>query len=181
VPGVEIMPYPKLFGFLEKFAINLGGTSGSLGIQNERKNFLVDDSTIVAPAICYESIYGDFMSAYMRNGAQLISIITNDGWWGNTAGYRQHMNYARLLAIEFRKSIARSANTGISCFINQRGDVIEKTEWWKEDAIKQTLYKNDIKTFYARHGDYIGKIFSALSGLLLILLLVGAFRRKQTA
>jgi len=113
VPGVEIMPYHTVFGFLEKFAISLGGTSGSLGIQKERTVFVSHDGTKIAPAICYESIYGGFMSGYMQNGAQLIFVITNDGWWGDTPGYRQHMNYARLLAIEFRKSIARSANTGI--------------------------------------------------------------------
>ena len=138
VPGVEIMPYHTVFGFLEKLTIDLGGTSGSLGIQNERTNFISPVGTKIAPAICYESIYGGFMSAYIRNGAQLIFVITNDGWWGNTPGFRQHMNYARLLAIEFRKSIARSANTGISCFINQRGDVIQHTGWWVEDAIRQT-------------------------------------------
>lgn len=160
VPGVEKMPYPKIFGFLESYALALGGTSGSLGIQDRRTNFVGVDGTLVAPAICYESIYGDFMSAYMRAGAQFIAILTNDGWWGNTPGYRQHMNYARLRAVEFRKSIARSANTGISCFINQRGDIIQQSNWWQEDALQQTLLKNNIRTFYAKHGDYIGFIAS---------------------
>ena len=63
VPGVEKMPYPKIFGFLEDYAIKLGGTSGSLGTQTNRSNFLGNDRTKIAPAICYESIYGDFMSA----------------------------------------------------------------------------------------------------------------------
>lgn len=169
VPGVEKMPYPKIFGFLESLAIDLGGTSGSLGIQDHRTNFVSSDSTLIAPAICYESIYGDFMGDYFKSGAQLMFIITNDGWWGNTPGYRQHMNYARLRAIEFRKSIARSANTGVSCFINQRGDVIQLTEWWEEDAIVQTLYKNNIRTFYARHGDYIGVTASFFAVVLLLM------------
>ena len=178
VPGVEKMPYPKIFGFLESLAINLGGTSGSLGTQEDRMNFISADSIKAAPAICYESIYGGFMSAYMRNGAQLIFIITNDGWWGNTPGYRQHLNYARLRAIEFRKGIARSANTGISCFINQRGDVLQQTKWWEEDAISETLYMNHIKTFYAKHGDYIGTGAAFLSGVLLLLVLFKRFFRK---
>jgi apolipoprotein N-acyltransferase len=178
VPGVEKMPYPKVFGFLESLAINLGGTSGSLGTQEERTNFISHDSIKIAPAICYESIYGGFMSSYIKNGAQLLFIITNDGWWGNTPGYRQHMNYARLRAIEFRKGIARSANTGISCFINQRGDVLQQTNWWEEDAISDTLYMNDIKTFYARHGDYIGVGAAILSGILFILMLIKKFIRK---
>ena len=158
VPGVEKMPYPKIFGFLEKYALELGGTSGSLGTQDYRNSFVAMDGTKIAPAICYESIYGDFMSGYIRDSSQFIAVITNDGWWRNTPGYRQHMNYARLMAVEFRKDVARSANTGISCFINQRGDVLAKTEWWKEDALKATLYRNEIITFYGRNGDYIGFI-----------------------
>jgi apolipoprotein N-acyltransferase len=181
VPGVEIMPYRSIFGFLEKFSIDLGGTSGSLGIQKTRSVFVSPGGTRVAPAICYESIYGGFMSGYMQHEAQLIFVITNDGWWGNTPGYRQHMNYARLLAIEFRKSVARSANTGISCFINQRGDVTQQTKWWEEDAIKQTIFKNDIKTFYARHGDYLGTIASFFSILFLIALPARKAVRKMKA
>lgn len=163
VPGVEKMPYPKVFGFLEDLALELGGTSGSLGIQTERNNFITSKGIAVAPAICYESIYGDFMSGYMRNGAQFIAVITNDGWWGNTPGYRQHMNYSRLLAISFRKSVARSANTGISCFINQRGDIMKETKWWEEDAISETIYRNNKVTFYARYGDFIGFVAAFIS------------------
>ncbi|MCC7231938.1 MAG: apolipoprotein N-acyltransferase [Bacteroidia bacterium] len=170
VPGVEKMPYPKIFGFLEKYAIQLGGTSGSLGKQSQRVNFVSPDGMKVAPAICYESIYGAFMSGYIRAGAQFIAVITNDGWWGNTPGYRQHMQYARLLAVEFRKCIARSANTGISCFINQRGDIISQTGWWKEDALTATIYANNRITFYARFGDYIGMVCSFLSISLLVFL-----------
>ena len=179
VPGVEIMPYKSIFGFLENYAIDLGGTSGSLGIQNDRTVFTSANGTKIAPAICYESIYGEFMSGYMKNGAELIFVITNDGWWGDTPGFRQHMNYGRLLAIEFRKSIARSANTGISCFINQRGDVFQKTGWWEEDAIRQTLYKNDISTFYARNGDYLGVISTCAAFLFLLAMPFKAIVRKR--
>ena len=168
VPGVEKMPYPKIFGFLENYAIELGGTSGSLGTQPYRTNFVATDGSKVAPAICYESIYGDFMSGYMRDSAQFIAVITNDGWWENTPGYRQHMNYARILAIEFRKSIARSANTGISCFINQRGDVSQPTQWWVEDAIHGKVYRNKTVTFYARNGDFIGFICAFLTCSILL-------------
>jgi apolipoprotein N-acyltransferase len=174
VPGVEKMPYPSVFGFLEDYAIQLGGTSGSLGVQKERTNFILSDGTRIAPAICYESVYGGFMSNYIRAGAELITIITNDGWWKDTPGYRQHKDYARLRAVEFRKSIARSANTGISCFINQRGDIIKETGWWEEDVISETLYKNSTITFYARYGDYLGFIAAFLS--VCILLFMGVKR-----
>lgn len=159
VPGVEKMPFPKILKPLEKFALDLGGTSGSLGVQKERRPFTSTKKTIkIAPAICYESIYGEFLSKYVLNGAQLIAIITNDGWWGNTPGHKQHFQYARLRAVETRKSIIRSANTGISGFINQRGDIIQFTKWWEPTVIKQTVLANDRKTFYTLQGDYIGRI-----------------------
>ncbi|HET6990017.1 MAG TPA: apolipoprotein N-acyltransferase, partial [Bacteroidia bacterium] len=164
VPGVEKMPFPKALGFLEKFAIDLGGTSGSLGMQDERTVFVSPDGTgKIAPVICYESIYGDYVSQYIRNGADYIFIVTNDGWWGDTPGYKQHLMYGTMRAIETRKSIARSANTGISCFIDQRGDIHQPQKWWVASSIKETLYSKEGMTFYTKHGDYIAEIMIVLA------------------
>lgn len=157
VPGVERMPYPGALRFLEFLVMDLGGISGTLATQKEREVFFNADSIGVASVICYESIFGEYVTRYINNGANLIFIITNDGWWGNTAGYKQHCMYGKLRAIENRKSIARSANTGISCFINQRGDMAQATDWEVDAVLNQTIYANDIKTFYTRNGDYIGR------------------------
>ncbi|MGI8893044.1 MAG: apolipoprotein N-acyltransferase [Bacteroidia bacterium] len=178
VPGVEKMPYPAIFGFLEDFSIDLGGASGSLGSQDERAVFYTSASEAIAPSICYESIYGEFMSEYVANGAEAIFIITNDGWWADTPGYRQHMHYARLRAVENRRSIARSANTGISCFINQRGDITQKTSWWVEDVLKETINLNKELTFYTRHGDYIARISIFLSVIMILYFLVRRYTIK---
>jgi apolipoprotein N-acyltransferase len=181
VPGVEKMPYPKIFGFLGKFAIDLGGTTGSYGTQKERTVFnSVNGKWKVGTAICYESIYGDFLSEYIRNGANLLFIITNDGWWHDTPGYRQHCNYGRLAAIEFRRSIARSANTGTSCFINQKGDIQQATTWWQPAVIKETINANSEMTFYAKHGDYLGVFASIIAvSALLFLFVIMIFNRKK--
>ena len=157
VPGVEKMPFPKYLRFLEDLAIDMGGTKGSLGVQEDRSVFVPSyGNGVIAPVICYESIYGDYVSEYVRNGANFIFIITNDGWWDDTPGYKQHLLYGRLRAIETRKSIARSANTGISCIINRRGDIEQATSWWQPAAIKGTLTSQTTETFYTRHGDFIG-------------------------
>jgi apolipoprotein N-acyltransferase len=180
VPGVEMMPFPRLLKPLEKFAINLGGMSGSNATQKERSVFGPKNSSLkVAPVICYESIYGDFITGYIRNGAKFIFIITNDGWWENTAGYKQHFQYARLRAIENRRSIARSANTGTSAFINQRGDVFEATKYWTPDVIAFSINANSHKTFYSRFGDYIGKISFYLTLLLLLIHVTVIFLNKR--
>jgi len=171
VPGVEILPYPEVFGVLTDLVFSFGGTSGGYGRQEERTVFRNDSAVGIAPAICYESIYGDFMTHYIRNGADFITIITNDGWWGNTPGHRQHLAMASLRAVETRRSIARSANTGISAFINQRGDLLQATRYWEQAAIRGELRLNRELTFYVRYGDYIGgaAIWLSLAGILFAL------------
>jgi len=132
VPFVERIPFPRLFKPLEKFSINLGGTVGSLGEQEERTVFTSANGLIkAAPIICYESVYGEYVTDYVKNGANILCVITNDGWWRDTPGYRQHFNYACLRAIETRRSIVQSANTGISGFINQRGEILQATHGGK--------------------------------------------------
>jgi apolipoprotein N-acyltransferase len=173
VPGVELMPFEEVLGPLSSLALDLGGTTGSLGTQQERSVIWSSDHRVgVAPTICYESIYGDHVAAHVRNGANLIVIMTNDGWWGNTPGHVQHLLYAKLRAVETRRDVARSANTGISCFINQRGDMRQESAWWVKATIRGTVRTREDLTFYVRHGDYLGK--GAYAGTVVLLLLVGA-------
>lgn len=179
VPGVEQMPYPELFKFLEPLSIQMGGISGSLGKQDEREVFKSPDSTGAAPMICYESVYGEYVTEYVRRGAHLLFVITNDGWWGNTAGYKQHLQYARLRAIETRRDLAQSANTGISAFINQRGDIMQATAWWQPAAIKATMHANTELTFYVRYGDYLGRAACLLSIFLSLYAFVRRFSQRK--
>ncbi len=178
VIGVEMFPYPELLDFLGELAIELGGSSGTLGMQEERKAFSNNkNSGVIGPVICYESIYGEFVTGYVNKGANAIFVITNDGWWGNTPGYRQHLSFSALRAVENRRSIARSANTGVSCFINQRGDILQATNYWVKDVIKGTINVNNKKTFYTKHGDYIGRIAEFLSLLILLMLMVKILKK----
>lgn len=171
VLGVEKMPFASSFAFLEKLSLELGGASGSLGIEKEPLVFTSVTSEgkeiNVIPAICYESIFSEYLSEFVGKGGNLLAVVTNDGWWGNTAGYEQHLAYSRLRAIELRRSIARSANTGISALINQKGEILQQTEWWVPDSISGTLNLNNEITFYARHGDYFGRIAAFFAVLLL--------------
>ncbi len=179
-PGVEVMPLVKYFRFIESFAIDLGGTVGSLGTDQERVVlFRKADSLRFGAAICYESIFGDFYSEFVLRGAELMFIVTNDGWWRNTAGHRQHNTFASLRAIETRRSIARSANTGISCFVNQRGDMFQQTDYDEPIAIKQTLITNDKLTFYTRYGDYIARISAFIGAFLLLYTFAGRLMKRR--
>ncbi len=167
-PGVEALPSFGIFKFIEKWAINMGGVVGSLGTDKIRKVFKTVKSVGISPTICYESIFGEFFSEFVKNGAQLMFIITNDGWWGNTPGHRQHFSYAALRAIENRRDIARSANTGISAFIDQRGDILQQTGYWVPASIKATLNANSKLTFYTRHGDYLARFAAWCAGILFL-------------
>jgi apolipoprotein N-acyltransferase len=166
VPGVETLPW--FLKFLDKWFEKFGGTTAGYAKQKER-TVLAANEFKIAPAICYESIYGEFMSRYIRNGADLICIITNDGWWKNTPGHKQHMNYARLRAVETRTWVARSANTGISCFIDPNGKVIDPQPYNTTAAIKLAVTTaGHSKTFFVRNGDVLSKIMTGLSILLLL-------------
>ncbi|MEJ5267452.1 MAG: apolipoprotein N-acyltransferase [Bacteroidales bacterium] len=158
VPGAETVPYTKIFKFLNKLMLNLGGISGTHSTDSVQRVFKHSEKNIfTSTAICYESVFGEFISNFVKNGAEILFIITNDGWWGNTLGYRQHKNFARLRAIENRRSIARCANTGISCLINQKGQIIQETNWWKTEILNGQINTNQAITFYTKHGDYIAK------------------------
>lgn len=178
VTGAEWMPAFNRYKIMRKLAVNLGGITRSHGIQPER-GVLVSpqDGLKVAPVICWESIFGEYVTKYVKNkGAELIFIITNDGWWKDTPGYRQHNSFAHLRAIETRRSIARSANTGITCLINQRGEELQRIGWWERSAIKGNLNANDHLTFYVKHGNFIARIAAFMS----VLLVLYAFVRKLT-
>ncbi len=171
-PGVETLPSFKGFKWLERYAIDLGGTVGSLGTDSVRKVYRTVNTVKASAVICYESVFGEFFSEFVRNGAEVMFIITNDGWWGNTGGYRQHFSFASLRAVETRRAIARSANTGISAFIDQRGDAHQETSYWKPAAIKGILNANSRMTFYTEHGDYLARMSVAI---MLVILSVSIF------
>jgi apolipoprotein N-acyltransferase len=166
VPGVESLP--SFLNFMGSWFESFGGISGTLGRDSERKIFLTWDNYYkAAPVICYESIYSDYITEYIRKGGNILTIITNDGWWGNTPGYKQHMNYARLRAIESRKWVARSANTGISCFIDPLGNVINPQPWDTTSSIKSVVPADDRQTFFVKHGDILSRAVTMISILLI--------------
>lgn len=179
-PAVEKMPLQNYLGFMEEFILDLGGTVGTLGTDKDYKTFSSENKPKVATAICYESVDGGYIAKLVNAGAEILFVITNDGWWRNTPGHRQHASFASLRAIENRRYIARSANTGISSFVSPKGEVLQKTKYWEEDVIKETLYAQKKKTFYTKHGDYIYRASSFLAVLSILLSVVyGVLRKKK--
>lgn len=173
VVGVEHTPYPAIFCKIDDL---LGGVMGRCVGQEEVSLLNVESLSgnriPVGCAVCYESVYGEYYTDYIRKGAEAMTIITNDAWWGDTPGYRQHLSYASLRAIETRRAIARCANTGISAIISPSGEIIQPTPWWEPAVIKSQIpLRNDL-TFYVIHGDIVGRICTFLFWMLLLAFLV---------
>ncbi len=174
VVGVEMMPYPSVLRSVDDL---LGGVMGRcvgqeevslLGCVARDSSGRVIRSVPVGCAICYESVYPEHCAEYVRKGAELLAVITNDAWWGDTPGYRQHLSYSSLRAIETRRDIVRSANTGISAVINRRGDVVERTQWWEPAVICSKAHLGGDVTFFVRQGDITGRLCVFLAVLLFL-------------
>ncbi len=176
VVGAEHFPYKNLLKpILGDAMLDLGGTVLQKTTQEDREVFYTNDDIGVGPIICYESIYGEFVTGYVRNGANFLAIITNDGWWGNTQGHKQHLSFAKLRAIETRRDIARSANTGISAIINQKGELVQQLGYEQGGTLKGNVQLNNQMTFYVRFGNYIPRIAIFLG----ILVLLYVFTRRR--
>jgi len=176
VPGVEKVPFAETLPFMADWAISMDGTQVGYGIEDHPKYFKTDKLKL-APVICYESIFGGFVAEQCRLGAQVICIITNDGWWRDTPGYKQHASFARLRAIENRRAVLRSANTGVSCVVNQRGDIVQATKWDTRATITATVNLNSTTTVYAKYGDVLGRSFGFVSIFLLLFTFVKRFKK----
>lgn len=170
VVGVETFPFKSILEpLLGNVMLDLGGTVAMRATQEDRSVFTNSTAEInAAPIICYESIYGEFVTGYVQNGANFLAIITNDAWWSDTQGHQQHLSYARLRAIETRKSIARSANTGISALINEKGEITKELGYGLKGTLSGEITTNDKKTFYVKYGDYIARIAVFLAFMILL-------------
>jgi len=169
VPLFERMPFVQYLTFLGKYALELGGYVGTYSLHQASATFeLPDTSLTIVPIVCFESIFGPYCSRNLPEKAGFICMITNDGWWKNTPGYRHHFNFSPVRAIENRRDYVRVANTGISALINARGTVMAQTPWWEKTTLKGRIHLRRGQTFFSRHGDYLGRISLAFGcGLVL--------------
>lgn len=119
---------------------------GQLGVGEPGPAFVHNGVSVGTP-ICYEGLYGNFYGGFVREGARALLISSNDGWWGDTPGHKHLFSIARLRAVEHRRAIARSANTGTSGFIDTRGDVQQKLGWDRRGILTGEVELNSELTF----------------------------------
>lgn len=179
VPMVERVPFLATLKTLKFLHLDPSQTMASYGRPDSLDLLYTQSGVPINLMICYETEFGDHTRKKTLMGAEWMAVITNDGWWQQSSGYIQHAGLSILRAIENRRSIARCANNGRSMVINAHGKVLQETNWWEEAIIDAEIPRYTYKTFYVRHGDYIGKLATALSVLLTILGTILHYRRKK--
>jgi apolipoprotein N-acyltransferase len=179
VPGIE-KSFRGNFSLLQKIFPYLGGTDG--GFTGQKSPSLLthpSDGGSAAPVICFESAFGGHVAGFLREGAQFLVVMTNDGWWKGTAGYSQHLAFSSLRAIETRRYVARAANTGVSAIIAPDGKIIARLPWWEKGTISQTITLSDRVTIYARYGDIIGRMALTVAIFMILIRFVAIPLRKR--
>jgi len=151
VPFGEKVPLVEDIPFLgDIFRWNVGISSWNTG--KEIKVFNMENATnTLGGVICIESIYPDFCSKFVDKGAEMIAIVTNDSWYGNSSGPYQHKEFAALRAIENNRAVVRAANGGISCLIDPLGRTVAKTEMFTRNFLVVDVPLNKQKTFYTKY------------------------------
>ncbi len=171
VPFGERVPYVDTFPFLADLlqwgvgisGWNVGKDTLVFKVPLKIKNESAADTLKLNGLVCYESIYPDFVSSFIQKGAQLITVVTNDSWYGNSSGPYQHMEMSVLRAVENRRSVLRAANGGISCYINPLGITKVHSKMFTKDIIVQDIPLETEKTFYTKTHSVIPVLCSVFS------------------
>lgn len=154
VPVVERFPFVEFFNAVDVFDWLDWGRLAGFG-KGYEPVMLHEQEFSTSGLICYDSVFPFWVRQFVKGGADFITIITNDGWWGDSSGHRQHFAYARLRAIEFDRWVVRSANNGTSGIIRPNGTIEVETPYWIRMAFSATVETRDTMTLYARYGDWL--------------------------
>lgn len=185
VPFAERVPYSEELSFLNAMQWNFG--MGGWNSGREATVFRLKTEALpevkFSNLICYESVYPGFVADFVKRGAQFLTVITNDSWWGNTSGAYQHKQFGILRAVENRRWIVQCANGGVSCFIDPFGHILHATEMYKEAVVVENIEPKTELTYYSQHGDWLGEACIVVSAFLLAAALGRNFymniRRRQ--
>jgi apolipoprotein N-acyltransferase len=169
VPWGEYVPFKNFFSFAKKLTAGAGDMDRGV----DRTVFRTDGHNF-GVFICYESIFGDEVRQFVKNGAEVLVNISDDGWYGDTSAAWQHLNMVRMRAIENRRWILRSTNTGVTAAIDPYGRVTAAAPRHIRTALRARFnFERDV-TFYTAHGD----LFVYACALVTTLAIVFSLQRK---
>jgi apolipoprotein N-acyltransferase len=175
VPFGEYVPYPGLFGFVDRLTSAVGGLTPGRRIVLHRYRGIP-----FGTPICYEIVFPGLVRRFTREGAALLGTITNDGWYGTSAALRQHFAQAVLRAVENRRFLLRAATTGISGIIDPYGRILARSEPETRAVLVGSIVPSTRLSFYARRGDLFAVLCLTIAVLSLILgVLKGRHERRH--
>jgi apolipoprotein N-acyltransferase len=164
VPFGEYVPFKPIFGFA-------GGLTKEVGDYSSGKSRapLQAGKGKLGVFICYESIFPDEIRQLAANGAQVFVNLSNDGWYGDSGAYAQHLKQARMRAVENDRWLLRDTNTGVTAVIDPYGRVVSSIPRKVRAALDANYALTDVTTFYTRYGDWFAYLCAIISvgGLLL--------------
>lgn len=176
----EQIPFDFISEYWSKMVHEQGGIAKSFGTDLSANTFKIDDSLCIGTLICFESVFSDINTEMCRKGAQTLVILTNDDWWHNTPGHRQHFAFAKIRAIENRKWIVRCANTGVSGVINAKGEIVSRTSYREQKVLNEEIYLNDKISFFSKYEKQIRWSILSISFLLFFLSILRKPGQKHT-
>jgi apolipoprotein N-acyltransferase len=167
VPFGEYLPFPSLFSFA-------GGLTKEVGQfeHGASRNPLNAGDERLGVFICYESVFPDEVRQFANNGAQVFVNISNDGWYGDSGAYAQHLNQTRMRAIENDRWLLSATDTGVTASIDPWGRVVARLPRKQRTTLAAPYALNSATTFYTRHGDWFAYLCAIIS--------VGAFLARFT-
>jgi apolipoprotein N-acyltransferase len=163
VPFGEYVPFRRVLFFIQQVAASMSDMSTG----SERKVFTLNGHRY-GVFICYESVFGDEVRQFAENGAEVFVNISDDGWYGDTSAPWQHLNMARMRAIENRRWILRDTNNGVTASIDPYGTVRQSIPRHEVNALAARYGFNSELTFYTVHGDWLAELCAILSLVLVL-------------
>ncbi|MBI5476299.1 MAG: apolipoprotein N-acyltransferase [Ignavibacteriales bacterium] len=174
VPFAERVPFSEELSFLNAMEWNFGLGGWGHGKDTTVFRFKKQNGSEVkfSTMICYESVYPNLVRTFVNNGAEFLTVVTNDSWWGNTSGAYQHKQYAILRAVENRRWMMQCSNGGISCFVDPYGRITSQSDLFTKDMLTGQIEPRVEKTFYTEHGEWLPEL-CIVFGLFVIMAGVG--------
>jgi apolipoprotein N-acyltransferase len=158
VPFGEYLPFPRLFAFA-------GGLSKEVGEfgRGASRAPLNAGSIPLGVFICYESVFSDEVRQFADQGAQVFVNISNDGWYGDSGAYAQHLNQTRMRAIENARWLLSATDTGVTATIDPWGRIAAELPRKQRAALVAPYALTPVTTFYTRYGDWFAYLCAIIS------------------
>lgn len=184
---MQLVPFGERIPFVDNFPWLISLLSWDVGISTWGKGSRIvtmpvpfgDTVTRAASVVCFESVYPNIVRKFVAEGANFLTVITNDGWYMGTPGPLQHERIAIMRAIETRRSIARAANTGISCFIDPYGSISAELDENVRGTTSANVALNSELTLYVRWGDWWPQLCLVVAGGMIVIAAARRIRSKR--